>query len=313
MGIVVFGATLVDIKGYPFGQYVPDGRNAGRVVQVHGGVSRNTVEDIANVELRPTYVTVLDHTSTSTDIIEKLKRHKVETKYIRRTDTGLGKWLAIFNHEGDVVGSISQRPDLSEIAVTLKESGDEIFAHADSIVVEIDMEASLLKQIFDLAEKYHKKVYALVSNMSIAMERRDLMKRTACIVCNQEEAGLLFSEDYSGMSPAELAEIIDAKVESAQYPKMVVTMGADGAVYAERGEDYGVVPSINTPVVDTTGCGDAFFAGVTIGLTYGRNLLESCRIGTRLASSVIATTENVCPRFMPDEFALNYPLEKEKK
>ena len=53
MGIVVIGAVFVDIKGYPLSTYIPGGRNAGRVEQVHGGVCRNVAEDIANVELRP--------------------------------------------------------------------------------------------------------------------------------------------------------------------------------------------------------------------------------------------------------------------
>ena len=59
-GIVVLGASFVDIKGYPIAQYIPGGRNAGRVVQVHGGVARNVVEDIANVELEPTFVSLVD-------------------------------------------------------------------------------------------------------------------------------------------------------------------------------------------------------------------------------------------------------------
>ena len=304
MGIVVIGATFIDLKGYPFAQYIPNGRNAGKVIQVHGGVCRNVVEDIANVELRPTYLSVLDNSGLSTEIIDKLKRHKVETKYIVRTETGLGKWLAIFNNEGDVIGSISQRPDLSEIGNVLDKYGDEIIREADSIVVEIDMDSDLLSRIFTLAEKYGKDVYAVVSNMSIAVERRDLMKKTACLVCNKEEAEILFSEDYSGMTPGELADIIDQKVEAAHYPRMVVTLGEEGAVYAESDNDYGVIPAQKTAVIDTTGCGDAFFAGVTIGLTYGKSLREACEIGTRLASSVIATKENVCPRFLPDEFGL---------
>ena len=45
--------------------------------------------------------------------------------------------------------------------------------------------------------------------------------------------------------------------------------------------------------------------GVAIGLTYGKTLGESCVIGTRLAASVIATKENVCPRFRPEEFDLD--------
>ena len=48
MGIVVIGAVFVDIKGHPLMQYIPTGRNVGRVLQVHGGVARNIAEDIAN-------------------------------------------------------------------------------------------------------------------------------------------------------------------------------------------------------------------------------------------------------------------------
>ena len=56
MGIVVIGAAFMDIKGFPQDIYIPDGRNVGRIEFVHGGVARNVVEDIANMELRPTDV-----------------------------------------------------------------------------------------------------------------------------------------------------------------------------------------------------------------------------------------------------------------
>lgn len=307
MGIAIFGATFVDIKGYPFTQFIPGGRNAGRIVQVHGGVTRNIAEDIGNIELWPTFISVLDESGTSTDVIEKLNRHHVNTQYIRRTDDGLGTWLAIFDHQGDVVSSISKRPDLSEIIRILEDHGDEIFREADSIIVEIDMEDKILNRIFSLAEKYHKEVYAVVSNMSIALERRDLMQKTACFVCNEQEAGLLFSEEYEGLAPEELVPILEKRIEQAGISKMVVTMGGYGAVYAELGGESGICPAQKVDVIDTTGCGDSFFAGVAMGLTYGKTLREAAVIGTRLASSVIATKENVCPRFRPEEFDLKVP------
>lgn len=304
MGIVVFGACFVDIKGYPLGQYIPGGRNVGRVEHVHGGVSRNVAEDIANVELRPTLVSVLDQSGVSADVLEKLSHHKVDTRYIRRTQDGLGTWLAIFDNNGDVVGSISKRPDLSKITDILNEHGDEIFSGADSIVVEIDMEPAQISQILDLAEKHGKEVYAVVSNMSLAMERRDLLQRTGCVVCNEQEAGMLFSEDYRYCTIAELQSILAERITQANIPRMVVTLGEQGAVYAVRGEENGYCPPREVEVLDTTGAGDAFFAGVAIGLTYGKTLGEACEIGTRLAASVIATKENVCPRFRPEEFGL---------
>ena len=50
MGIVVIGTVFVDIKGFPESVYIQNGRNVGRIEYVHGGVSRNVVEDIANME-----------------------------------------------------------------------------------------------------------------------------------------------------------------------------------------------------------------------------------------------------------------------
>ena len=304
MGIVVFGATFVDVKGYPEAQYIPAGRNVGRVVQVHGGVSRNVVEDIGNLGLHPTFVTVLDNSGISTDVIAKLNEHEVNTDYIVRTEDGLGTWLAVFDNNGDVVASISKRPVLDAISDVLTEKGDEIIGSCDSVAVEIDMEEPLLRQIFALAEKYGKEVYAVVSNMSIAMERRDLIKKTGCLVCNDKEAELLFSEEYGNLSPEELSEVLVRKVEQAQLARMVVTLGENGAVYADRYGNHGLVAPQNVDVIDTTGAGDSFFAGVAVGLTYGKSLEEACIIGTRLASTVISTKENVCPHFMPEEFGL---------
>ena len=107
MGIVVLGAVFVDIKGYPSDVYIPGGRNAGRVEQMHGGVSRNIVEDFANVELQPTFIGLVDDTGAGADVVRKLKAHKVNTDYIRVTKDGMGTWLAIFDIGGDVVAAFS--------------------------------------------------------------------------------------------------------------------------------------------------------------------------------------------------------------
>lgn len=304
MGIVVIGDVFIDIKGYSTSPYIPQGRNAGTIVQLHGGVGRNVVEDIANVELEPTFISLVDDNAMGDDVIQKLKRHKVNTDYVRKVENGMGTWLAVFDHEGDVVASVSKRPDHRPVEKILDECGDEIFKNADSIVIEIDTDKEIVKKTFNYAEKYGKKVYALVSNMTIAIERRDFLRRTSCFVCNQQEAGILFSEDYEDVSAEALANILAERIRTAQIPQMVVTMGGDGAVYVDDHGNKGVYPALKVDVVDTTGAGDAFFAGVCIGLTYGKSLREACGIGTRLASTVVCTSENICPRFMPEEFGI---------
>jgi len=305
MGIVVIGAVFVDVKGYPETTFVPTGRNVGRVEQIHGGVGRNVAEDIANCELRPTFVSLVDKSGTGADVIKKLNNHKVNTDYIRATRDGMGTWLAIFDNDGDVAASISKRPDLLPIADILDDKGDEIFENADSVIIEIDVDKEIVKRTFKLAKKYNKKVFAVVANMSIALERRDFLQSIDCFVCNLQEAGILFSDDYSGRTVEEMIEIISAKVQAARIPSMIVTMGGAGAVYADMQGDKGFCPARRVEVKDTTGAGDSFCAGVSIGLTYGKTLKEACEIGAMLAASVIVTSENVCPRFLPRELGLD--------
>lgn len=305
MGIVVIGAVFVDIKGYPESAYIPAGRNVGRVEQIYGGVGRNVAEDVANCELRPTFVSLVDNTAVGADVVRKLKSHKVNTDYIRQTKDGMGTWLAVFDNDGDVTASISKRPDLMPIADILDQQGDEIFRDADSIIIEIDIDKEIVKRTFRLAKKYEKKIYAVVANMSIALERRDFLQQVDCFVCNKQEAGILFSTDYMEKTAAEMVEIISQKVIAAQIPALIVTMGGEGAVYADKSGDKGFCPARKVDVKDTTGAGDSFCAGAAIGLTYGKSLGESCEIGAHLAASVIVTSENVCPRFLPRELGLD--------
>lgn len=308
MSIVVLGAVFVDVKGYPNDNFIPAGRNAGRVEYIHGGVSRNVAEDIANVELRPTFISLVDETGEGADVLRKLNDHKVNTKYIRTVPDGMGTWLAIFDNSGDVFASISKRPSLKVIGDILDEQGDEIFSEADSVVLEIDMEKDIVKRVLKLAQKYDVPVYAMVSNMSIAQERRDFLQQTACFICNQQEAGILFSDDYSRKSPREMEEILAEKVIAARIPRMIVTMGGKGAVYADMQGDRGFCPARKVEVKDTTGAGDAFCAGAAIGLTYGKTLGQACEIGSQLAASVIVTAESVCPRFLPQEFGIDVEI-----
>jgi len=311
MSVVVVGAVYVDVKGFPDDVYIQTGRNAGKIEIVHGGVGRNVAEDIANVELRPTFVSLVDESAEGQAVIKQLQRHKVNTDYILTVPNGMGMWLAVFDECGDLAGSISKRPELGPMLTLLEEKGDEIFKNADSVVVEVDIDKEIVKSVIGFAKKYNKPVFGVVANMSIASQRRDLLQSLECFVCNEQEAGILFVDDFSGMEPEELAEKLSRCVVSANIPSVVVTLGSRGAVYASLSGEKGFYPAQKVKVRDTTGAGDAFCAGVSMGLTYGKTMREAVEIGTRLAASVITVSENVCPRFRPKELGLDIELEEE--
>ena len=87
MGIVVIGSSFMDIKGFPHDIYLPTGRNMGRVEYIHGGVARNLVEDIANIELRPTYISLVDDTPLGEAVYKKLRAEGIRAKLDDRSES----------------------------------------------------------------------------------------------------------------------------------------------------------------------------------------------------------------------------------
>ena len=71
----------------------------------------------------------------------------------------------------------------------------------------------------------------------------------------------------------------------------VFKMGAEGSSIAWRGGGGTIeeirIPAFAAPVVDSTGCGDAYCAGFIVGLRRGWELVECGRLGTAAAGLVI--------------------------
>jgi sugar/nucleoside kinase (ribokinase family) len=98
---------------------------------------------------------------------------------------------------------------------------------------------------------------------------------------NEEEVTMLF-----GVSS--YRDALEAAEETGLL--VVVTRGAQGAtVLTARGPEE-VPPAVVAQVVDTTGAGDLFAAGLLFGLTHGMGPVESTRLGALCAGEVISHT-----------------------
>lgn len=90
-----------------------------------------------------------------------------------------------------------------------------------------------------------------------------------------------------GSSVSDAARQLAARVEH-----VVVTLGAEGALYAGS-EGLHRVGSARVPVTNATGAGDAFLAGLAAELVKGKSWLDALRMAT-------AVSALVCDRLEPD-------------
>lgn len=301
----VFGSIFVDIKGFPFGKYLPTGRNVGDVKIVHGGVCRNVAENLANIGQGVSLVTMFETGAIGEDVRRRLAARGVDLKYAVTADAGMGMWLAVMNERGDLAGSISRQPDFSAMEELVERRGDEIVCGCDGVVLEIDMRASIAERVLSLAEKYARDVYVIVGNMSVILKHPEYLRRALLFILNEIEAGSLFDCALNRCDPPAVLETVRREASARGIREIVVTLGDQGAVYfdAERGES-GCIPAEPTCMVDSTGAGDAFFSGTVAARLRGFPLDEAARMGAHLAALTIRSEESTCPRledFLPPE------------
>ena len=263
----------------------------------HGGVCRNVCEDFANQGEPTAFVSMTDRSAFGCEIRDHLSALRVDLRHMIFAERGLGIWLAILNERGELSGSISQQPNFVPMEDYLREHGEEIVAQAGSIVLEIDMNERIARTVLDLAARLGKSVYVIVGNMGVILRHPEFLRGVRCFICNEIEAGRLFGGGSFDGAPEEALRALPDCARRLGLRAAVVTMGPRGAIYfdAETGE-AGHCPAVPAGVVDSTGAGDAFFAGTVMALGRGFALRRAVQTGARLASATLACAESSCPR-----------------
>ncbi|GAA0380443.1 carbohydrate kinase family protein [Bacillus horti] len=290
--VVVIGTIFVDIKGFPQLSYDPRGRNIGNVHFYHGGVGRNIVETMAQLEVKTAFASTVDSSALGQEVMERLKAKDIETSFVQEVEQGMGMWLAILNEQGDLAGSISQMPSHDNMEEAILSKVDEFVAASSAVALEIDLTERIAEAVVEKALQMERPIYALPGNLAVILKRKDLFQHVQCFICNDVEAtkitGISLGSDIQVRAAAEALLALGMK-------QVVVTLGEKGCFYADATtKDQGFVAPIPTDVVDTTGAGDSFFAGTVAALSKGQSLEDAVLQGTRVAAATISSTESTC-------------------
>jgi len=105
-----------------------------------------------------------------------------------------------------------------------------------------------------------------------------MIERASYLTVNDYEAKLL--SERTGLSLAALAERVEA---------LVVTLGAEGSVIHAGGATHTIAPVKAAAVVDPTGCGDAYRAGLLYGIAHEWDWPRTGRLAAVLGSLKIAS------------------------
>jgi fructokinase len=233
-------------------------------------------------------------------LVTLLQEVGVETMGVQRHPTAPTRQVYVVRSmEGDRSFAGFGKYDTTEFADThlkAEQLPQLLFQEADFLVLgtlELAYPESekAIHRALELAEHYDLKILLDVNwrpvfwtNPDIAPQRiRDLFKRVDFLKLAKEEAEWLFGTTDAGA--------IKYRLDTAEG--VLVTDGENGCAYC-LGENEGKLPSFSMPVVDTTGAGDSFVAGLIHQLlTHGIQSLSNPETAKQIvtyASAVGALT-----------------------
>ncbi len=288
--VSVLGTVFVDIKGMSFGAVNKDARNLGKVIRSHGGSTRNVAEDLNMMGMDCTYVSTVNDDQLGEEVIQRLREVGIHTEYLRPCLEGMGMWLAVIDNQGNLISSISQLPDLSKLEDLVMEKIEEIVLKSRGIALDLDLTLPIAKKVIEICKNHNRPLYGMVGNLDIISHHPEILKGLDCFVCNKEEAELLLKQKISDLNDAKEAVKRMALLGSES---VVITLDKQGCVYYDsKTKEHDHYPTPPVIVVDSTGAGDGFFAGVVYELVQGNGIRKAVSTGTQIATRVIQTKDN---------------------
>jgi ribokinase len=178
-------------------------------------------------------------------------------------------------------------------------------AMMDVVVLQLE---SPLECVLEAARLGRARGAKVVLNPAPARQLPDEIYKTVdVLVPNETETSLLTGSLVGTLEQAEQAA---GRLLEMGAGEVVLTLGSRGALVVTPGQSAIHIPPHAVEVVDTTAAGDAFVAGLAVGLAQGLDLVEASRLGN--AAGAVAVTRLGAQPSMPTRTDLIGLLESRK-
>lgn len=195
----------------------------------------------------------------------------------------------IRNVPGNFTGQAFITTDLDDNQITAFHPGAMAMSHLNHVtaakdislgIVSPDGRDGMIKHAQEFADGNIPFVFDPGQGMPMfsGSELLDFIEQANYITVNDYEAKLL--QDKTGKSLADIAQRVTA---------LIVTLGADGSIIYADGKQLAIPTPKPVAVVDPTGCGDAYRAGLLYGIESGWDWETTGRLASLMGALKIAS------------------------
>ena len=297
MKITIIGESNIDIAVVPHSNANSKGCTPGNIAFHYGGVARNIAHNLCLLGHEVQLVSVFGNDRFATQLINDCQRLGIDLSFSSQfKETKSPIFLSFNDNTGNMISAVSdvdinERMDLNWLLGKM-----DVINKADIVVADTLLSAEALAYLIDQCKA---PLFIDTVSPGKAMRFANAIKQSKknnvfALKCNRAEA-----TQITGENDAVLAA---KKPYDSGINNVYLTIGSSGVIFCSEGlvSTYPVIPS---QVVNVTGSGDAFFAGVIHAFTIGAESAESIQYGLKMAKANCEVDDTVCP-VLPADFCI---------
>jgi len=287
MDAVVFGNVTLDVICFPVDDVPRHGPLAfERAVVSPGGCGSNVAIGLCALGIPTALVACLGGGEAASLVQDYWRKFGLDTRYVRSLpDSPFAVSIGLVDH--DYQPRFVHTPGANALLTADHLDLDRLAAEGARAlhVAGYFVLPGILDEHFPRALQMARSL-AMLTSLDVVNSPRmaDPTPLWPCLphldyfLCNAEEAARLTGESQ----PRQAAQ----RLRRLGARNVIVKQGEKGC-WVDSGDDAFDVPALTVPVVDTTGAGDAFAAGLLAALLRGEHLPSACRQANAAAARIV--------------------------
>ena len=289
MKITVIGESNIDISVVPHAEPSAKGCTPGNIAFHHGGVARNIAHNLCLLKQEVRLMTVFGGDDFSQGLVESCTKLGMDVSLSERFKEEKSPIFLSFNDkQGNMQSAVSDIGLNCHLDLAFVKTKMTKINRSEMVVADTLLSSEAIAYLID-----HVQVPLFIDAVSPRRALRiaealELSKKKTfyTLKCNQSEAQALSGTD----DVIEAAKVLNAM----GIQEVFVTLGADGVVYSSSKLTQSN-PALPAEVVNATGSGDAFLAGVVFAHTQGITGEAAVPYGLKAAKASLEVEEMVNP------------------
>jgi len=294
--ILVAGGANVDRIAHSLDRVAMATSNPVAMRETFGGVARNVAENLARLGLPVRLLTAVGDDPAGAALLRHARALGLDPEPALVVPGAVtGSYTALLEPDGELALGMCDLSVLERLTPAELDRRRPVLAASPLRVADLNLRQDVLEALrADSLERGAALVLVAVSEPKMARLPRNL-EGISLLILNAGELAVLAGHALAGPEQAAAAAL---PLLDRGLGGLAVTLGPAGVVCAAPGREPAHLPAPPVRVVDVTGAGDAFSAGVVAALDR-TGLDGACRFGQRLAALTLASAASVAPELGP--------------